>query len=202
MGDKFDLTYKNIDEISTGTPVGGSDYTVFYDVSAGDWKKAYASSDLTGVTATADEINRIADVSVRGVTVTATSLTITEALHEGRTVVLNTTASQAFTLPAATGSFGRYRFVCGQTVAGTASSIKVVDSTDTMVGTAIFAADGGNTAVAFEAGATADSILLDSTSGGIDGTIVELEDCAANKWTVRIIGQATGTEATPFSATV
>jgi hypothetical protein len=41
-----------------------------------------------------------------------------------------------------------------------------------------------------------------STKGGIKGDIIELEDIAADTWSVRVMGSATGTEATPFSAAV
>ena len=41
-----------------------------------------------------------------------------------------------------------------------------------------------------------------STTGGIAGDIVELEDIATNLWSVKVLGSATGTEATPFSAAV
>ena len=72
MSDKYDLTYKSIDELPEVTPAGGTDYVVVYDVSAGKFGKALASSDLTGVTATAAEINNVADVSARVQELTAT----------------------------------------------------------------------------------------------------------------------------------
>ena len=72
-----------------------------------------------------------------------------------------------------------------------------------MVGGAINAADGGATAAMFEASGTDDTITMDgSTTGGIKGDVVELVDVAADLWLVRVIGSATGSEATPFSATV
>ena len=72
-----------------------------------------------------------------------------------------------------------------------------------MQGAAIVANDGGATASIFETAATDDTITFNgSTTGGIAGATVELQDVATGFWSVRVIGAATGTEATPFSATV
>lgn len=65
-GDKYGLAYLNIDELGVATPAAGSDYVVFFDSSTGKFAKALASGDLTGVTATAAEINEVADVSAGG----------------------------------------------------------------------------------------------------------------------------------------
>lgn len=155
----------------------------------------------TAVTATAAEINRAADVSARIVNCTAATLAVTAAAHDGKTVTLNRAGGIDVTLPAATGSGMRLRFIIGTTFTSSAT-IKVTGD-DTMTGQALLAADGGDTAVMFEAGATADTITFDgSTTGGLKGTLVILEDIAADLWFVAVRGAATGTEATPFSATV
>ena len=141
--------------------------------------------------------------SARIVNVTAATLSIDEAIHEGKTVTLNRAAGIAVTLPAATGSGAGYRFFVGTTVTSNTTTIKVANSSDIMVGAAIQAADAGNTSNMFETAATDDTITFNgSTTGGIKGDLVELEDIAANTWSVRVIGAATGAEATPFSATV
>jgi hypothetical protein len=133
---------------------------------------------------------------------TAATLTVTPEAHSGRTVVLSRAAGQAITLPAATGSGNAYRFFVATTITSNTTTIKVVGN-DTMAGTAIVANDGGDTASIFETAATSDTITFDgSTTGGILGATVELQDVAADLWAVRIVGAATGTEATPFSATV
>jgi len=156
----------------------------------------------TLLTATAAELNRAADLTGRVVDCTASTLAVTAAAHDGRTVTLNRAGGIAVTLPAASGSGARFRFIIGTTFTSPAT-IKVANSSDTMAGNAVVAQDGGDTAVIFEAGATADTITWDgSTTGGLKGTIVELDDIAANLWFVRSLGAATGTEATPFSATV
>jgi hypothetical protein len=72
-----------------------------------------------------------------------------------------------------------------------------------MTGVAISGQDAADTAVLFETAATSDTITLNgTTTGGIKGDRVEIEDIATNLYYVRVVGSATGTEATPFSATV
>jgi hypothetical protein len=135
--------------------------------------------------------------------VTAATATVTPSLHAGRTVVLDRAAGQALTLPAATGSGQSYRFFLKTTITSNATTIKVANATDVMAGLAIVANDGGDTASIFETAADSDTISFNgNTTGGIIGATVEIEDVAAGLFAVRVIGAATGTEATPFSATV
>jgi hypothetical protein len=136
------------------------------------------------------------------VTLTGATATVTAAAHSGRTVLLDRAAGQALTLPAATGTGNAYKFFVLTTITSNTTTIKVVGD-DVMAGLAIVANDGGDTASIFETAATSDTITFDgSTTGGIRGATVELQDVAADLWSVRIVGAATGTEATPFSATV
>ena len=58
------------------------------------------------------------------VATTATTLTITAASHAGKTVVINSTAPIAITLPQATGTGNKYRFFVG--VVATATSHTLV----------------------------------------------------------------------------
>ena len=137
------------------------------------------------------------------VTVDAATATVTAAAHAGRTVLLDRAAGQALTLPAATGTGNAYKFFVKTTITSNTTTIKVADATDVMAGMAIVANDGGATASIFETAADSDTITFDgSTTGGILGAVVELQDVAANLWAVKVTGAATGTEATPFSATV
>lgn len=139
----------------------------------------------------------------RLVDVTASTLAVTESDHEGQTVTLTRAAGIAVTLPAATGSGARYRFIVAASVTSNSTTIKVANSSDTMTGLAFLQQDGGDTVVGFVTGATADTVTMDgSTTGGLKGAWAELEDIAANLWHVRYFSDASGTEATPFSATV
>lgn len=134
-----------------------------------------------------------------------TTLTANQTLtsdHAG-IVVVNKADGAALTLPDATGSGLRYQIIIGTTVTSNSTTIKVPDADNVMTGVAIVAADGGSTVVGWETAATTDTITFDgSTTGGIKGDCVELIDIAADLWYVRVTGSATGTEATPFSATV
>lgn len=157
----------------------------------------------TEVTATAAELNSAADRSSRVVDVTAATVSLTAAAHSDRTVTLNRAAGIAATLAAATGSGTRHRLIIGTTVTSNTTTIKVANASDVMTGNAIICNDTDNSVSGFETAGTTDTITFNgTTTGGIKGDIVELEDIATNLWSVKVIGSATGTEATPFSATV
>lgn len=134
---------------------------------------------------------------------TASTLAVTQATHAGRTVTLNRAAGIAVTLPAATGTGSVYKFLIGTTVTSNTTTIKVADATDVMTGTAYVVSDGAAAVLGYRTGATSDTITFDgSTTGGLLGDIVILEDVGANLYSVLVFSAATGTEATPFSATV
>ena len=142
------------------------------------------------------------DQTSRIVNATASTLTVTKLLHDNRTVTLNRAAGIAVTLPAATGSGSRYRFFIGTTITSNTTTIKVVGD-DTMSGLALSAADSGASVNGWETASDTDTITFDgTTTGGILGDFVELIDVAADKWHVRVQSSSTGSEATPFSATV
>lgn len=132
--------------------------------------------------------------------ITDAAVTITAA-YINRPITLNRAGGIAVTLPAASGTGDRYQFIVGTTFT-TAGTIKVVGN-DIMTGLAILAQDGGDTSVMFETAADSDTVTMDgTTTGGLKGASVELIDIAADTWWVNYRSAATGTEATPFSATV
>lgn len=144
------------------------------------------------------------------VSITTSTITLTQALHANRIVTLNRAAGIAVTLPAATGTGDKYTLFVGTTFTG-ASTIKVPNATDYMIGTALLNADGGATTVGFatvNTGTVAtedDTIDLLGTSnstGGFKGEVIELWDSATAVWVVRVDSEAGGTEATPFSSGV
>jgi hypothetical protein len=159
----------------------------------------------TQFTFTAAEANRALDVSSRIVTLTEDT-TLTEAAHEGKTLLLGEVggnASLTVTLPAATGSGAVFHFVVS--VVNTSNYvIQVADATDTIDGTIMYLADGGNTVVGFEADGTDDTATFNGTTtgGAAIGDWVELRDIASNQYAISGQMTATGTEATPFSAAV
>jgi hypothetical protein len=161
---------------------------------------------LTGVLATAAEINRAADLSTRVVGL-AVSTSITEAAHEGKTILMTGAGSaRTFTMPAATGSGGRYRFVVGE-VNTSNYVIKSVVGTDLMEGIIIGASTSDSATDAARtwlSGATDDTITLNgTTTGGVAiGDWIELEDLSATGWFVRGMVTQSGSEATMFSDSV
>lgn len=155
----------------------------------------------TKLTSTAAEINRISATG-RIVNVTAATLTISAASHDNRIVTLNKADGIAVTLPAATGSGLKTTIIICTTITSSATTIKVTGN-DVMIGNALICNDSDASVSGFECASDSDTISFNgSTTGGIKGDKVELIDIATDTWFVNVRGSATGSEATPFSATV
>ena len=136
------------------------------------------------------------------ISVTASTFSPLASQHSGAPIILNRAAGITVTLPAATGSGAKFFFIVGTTVTSNSDKIQVTGD-DVMVGTALFGQDSADTTVLWETASTSDTITLNgSTTGGIKGDSIEVIDIAADTWWVRVVGSATGTEATCFSATV
>lgn len=158
--------------------------------------------DLTGLLATAAELNRSSQLSTREIAVGAAALTVTLANHDGKTILLDTATGIAVTLPAMTGSGARYRFVVTATASGgsyviTATAAHLFGgvflNTDTAAGTLFTAVAAAN------AGGSTTITLDGTTRGGRKGDWIEIEDVASGIGIVRGSLNASGTEATPFS---
>lgn len=131
------------------------------------------------------------------------TLSLTAASHLGKKIIANKADGIIFTLPAATGTGDEYEVLVGTTITSNALTVKVSDASHIMAGHAILLQDGGDTNVAFETAADTDTVSANgSTTGGIKGARWKFTDIGSNLWHVEVIGSATGTEATPFSATV
>ncbi len=162
--------------------------------------------DIGAITSTAAEVNRATDLSARIVTLAVTTA-ITEALHEGRTVVMTGAGgARTFTLPAATGGGGKYRFVVGE-VNTSNYLIKSVAGADIFQGTIMAASttdSATDAARTWRSAATDDTITLNgTTTGGVRiGDWIEFEDISATGWAIRGFITQSGAEATPFSDTV
>jgi hypothetical protein len=159
---------------------------------------------MDGVLATAAEINRVADVSTRIVTLTGDT-TIAAATHEGKTLLLGEVGGNAqltATLPAATGSGARYRFVVS--VVNTSNYIVAANGTDVLKGVVVTLDNDSNAATAYAASGTDDKITLNgTTTGGQIGDWLEFEDVLAATWHVTgmLLVPAGSNVADPFSAT-
>lgn len=134
-------------------------------------------------------------------TVTDATITVTAGGHLGSPIILNRAAGCTATLPAASGSGNEYEFIGAVDATGN-QIIQVASSSDTMAGIAILGNDTAG-ASCFYTAATSDTVTLDgSTKGGYKGWRVVVTDIAANTWAVTVVSEASGTEATPFSAAV
>jgi hypothetical protein len=145
---------------------------------------------------------------------TAAGKTLTVANDAGKQIYYTSVATATFTLPAVNTSspsdptdpnqsnnYGAaFEFVLSTTVTGN-FIVKVANSSDTMVGTAILGS--GTTALVFSTATASDTITLSgTTTGGVGGASVKATVIGANRYKVEVVSGATGAVATPFSATV
>ena len=145
---------------------------------------------------------------------TAVGKTLTVANDAGKQIYYTSVATATFTLPAVNTSspsdptdpnqsnnYGAaFEFVLSTTVTGN-FVVKVANSSDTMVGTAILGS--GTTALVFSTATASDTITLSgTTTGGVGGASVKATVIGANRYKVEVVSGATGAVATPFSATV
>lgn len=131
------------------------------------------------------------------------SVTLDRTRHMGALLALNAAAGLTVTLPASSGSGDKFDFIVGTTVTSNSDIIKVANSTDIMIGNCIQSADSGSSVNGWETGATDDTITMNgTTTGGVKGDRITLIDAISGFWEVVMVGSATNTEATPFSATV
>lgn len=133
------------------------------------------------------------------------TLTLTQATHAGKLILLDTAAGSVITLPTSTGSGSRYRVMISALATSNSHVVKVGNSTDAFLGFVFSMDDTSANAVAFYAvGGTDDTVTLNrSTTGSVTkGEYLEFEDYAAGFFSVRGFISNTGTPATPFSATV
>lgn len=183
-----------------------SSYTVEYEtaidaVAESDMVRVYDASGKDYNSATIAQLRPALDAGV--VDTTATSLTITAASHAGKLVTISSTAPTIITLPQATGTGNRYRFAFLVAATATSSTIKVANATDIMMGYVFAVTTSSDNAEAFKTTATDDTMSFNGTTkGGVVGDQVEIIDAATGKFVVRAFTAPTGTEATPFSASV
>jgi hypothetical protein len=134
------------------------------------------------------------------VEVTSATVTVTDGAHAGQRILLNRAAGVTATLPAATGSGAQYEFILMADASG--DQIIQVTGDDTMMGVAFLGNDSAG-ASCFYTTDTSDTITLNgTTTGGLKGARVIVDDVAADVYAVMVYSEASGTEATPFSAAV
>jgi hypothetical protein len=146
---------------------------------------------------------------IRDVVTLTADTTITNALHAGRILLMGEVggdASATFTLPAATGTGAEFKFIVS--VVNTSNYVIQVTGDDTIDGSVVVtndSTDGGTASlISWPTVAASDTITLDgTTTGGVNiGDYVLLTDIATDQYSVSGLLNASGTEATPFSAAV
>ena len=155
-----------------------------------------------GVTLTGPAASGTVAVNSPAPVAAGATLTLTATQSNG-VILLNTAAGSTVTLPAATGSGNKYRFIVTTTTTSGAHKILAASSSDFINGLAF--GENAGTAKAFaSAAATNHSIQMPFTgsqpSGGFIGDVFDVTDVAANLWNVNGLYQAGTTPTTPFSA--
>lgn len=133
------------------------------------------------------------------------ALTLTEKVHNGRVINLDTAAGSTVTLPASTGNGAVYTFRVSVLATSNSHVIKVANASDAMEGFVFLRDDTSDNAVAFFATAgTSDTITLNRTTTGsvVVGETITITDVALNRFLVNGFVANTGVPATPFSAAV
>ena len=143
-----------------------------------------------------------------GLVTLAIDVSITPALHAGCTNLLGEVggnASLTATLPAATGTGHKYKFVVS--VVNSSNYVIQVVGDDIMQGHIVTDSTGDAAAaevINWKTASDSDTMTFNATtSGGVQiGDWVELTDIASNTWMVYGYTTTSGNEVTPFSAAV
>lgn len=194
-------------DVKVGIEMGGARIFVKsgaeIDVESGGALKL-AGVDLTATIAAL--ANNTARYVAAGATKTLTSV------NDKQTVKLDTAAGSVVTLPAATGSGVKFKFLVTVLATSASHKIQVANASDFMVGLINGSrVDSGNAILGFAAAnsgtvaTNSDTITLNrTTTGSVSvGEWVDVEDVAANTWAVNGMLSATGAAfATPFTAAV
>jgi hypothetical protein len=127
-------------------------------------------------------------------------LGLTAATHANKTVVVDSVAPFAFTLPAATGTGDTYEIFINTPCTGTSSTISTVATAEVMSGVCWGATTSSNAVVGYIATATDNTVSLNGTTkGGVKGDLIVFVDVKTSTWSCQIFSSPTSTTATPFS---
>lgn len=145
------------------------------------------------------------DVLARGMVPAGSTLTASATKHGyGKIIALDTAAGSTVTLPKATGSGRTYRLLVTVTATSNSHIIKVGNATDEFRGFVIQDASEATAPNIWWAADNDDTITLNRSTTGLaaQGEYFEIVDATSGHFFVRGYSQASGSEATPFSATV
>lgn len=185
-----ELAYFKIQQLTTLAPasIASGDYIAVYDASADKVKKV----DATGLGGAFGTSTALVALNV--------STTITQALHDGKILVLGGAGSaRTMTLPAATGTGMKLRFIVG--AVNTSNYVITHAGSDVFKGGLLFRGDNASNGVTgFESTAGVTITLNGGTTGGAAvGDEVILTDIASGVWALTGAVTEAGSEATPFS---
>lgn len=166
---------------------------------------------LMGVEAWTDPISLPSGSTIGGSTVDptnslvtvpagTTTLTVTQALHAGKILLLASTGGLAITPPAATGTGALYRLCVITTITGgnVTWDAKAGNASDILAGW--IQSYKATTFTPYIANSNLNLVTLDGTTrGGIKGDFLEFRDVATNLWIVSGFVTQSGTIATPFT---
>lgn len=146
----------------------------------------------------------VAGDAAAGLVAGGSTLTLTQAAHNGATIALDTASGSVITLPTSTGGGAVYKFLVTVTATSNSHVIKVGNSTDEFRGYVIQDASEATAPNTWWAADNDDTITLNRTTTGLaaQGEYFEVVDAILNHFFVRGYSQANGVEATPFSNTV
>lgn len=146
-----------------------------------------AANDGAVVASTSVEIDSKCDRSAQTVSLTATDA-ITQAEHEGRVNIITGTAAATYTLPEATGSGDRYKFIMAE-VNTNGTVFVTADTTNCDIRGSLNILDAdSNAQTAYPGNASDDTITLNgTTTGGQIGDWIEFVDIATDVW--HVMGQ-------------
>ena len=142
-------------------------------------------------------------VSLKPITVTAATVSLTRNVHAGAVVLLDRAAGVTVTLPAATGTGDSYEVFVKTAITSNNAIIQVANATDTMAGSVSISSLTTGAGTHESAGGTDDTITMNgTTTGGAAGSYVKITDVASGLWQVngRLCGS--GTLASSLSAAV
>ena len=176
------------------------DATATVDVTVHDGVTKGLRLGGTLITATATEINSACDVSSRLVNLTAATLTMSNAVHGGKTLTVNKADGTAITLPAATGTGTRFRIIFGTLIASNTTTI-TTGAGDFLAGLVLAARQSSGLVTAFMLDGSSNHILTfnGTTQGGTVGDEIILEDIATNLWACQVRMQTVGASSSPVT---
>lgn len=164
---------------------------------------AHSSGAAIGFAAPAYTGRTSAPLIAGGVIAAGSAYTVTAA-DDGKTILLDNSTASVVTLPAASGSGARFRFIV-KTIGSGSHKVQVASASDILQGIVnIIDSDTAGTTTGFATASDSDTVTLNhgTTGGVIKGEWLEVEDIASGIFAIR--GQLANTSngATPFSAAV